>query len=82
VSYDLPITIAADAALAIKEAAKWWATNRPKAPKAFVEEIFNLLPPSQELAQERAAQSSLKYDAFISLACITTCTTVSPLSPR
>lgn len=35
----LPIRIAGSAAIEIREAAKWWGSNRPKAPAAFREEL-------------------------------------------
>ena len=38
-----PVRIVSSAALAIKEAAEWWSSNRPKAPKAFVEELERAL---------------------------------------
>jgi plasmid stabilization system protein ParE len=39
VSGPLPIRVVSSAASAIKEAAEWWVTNRPKAPDAFSEEL-------------------------------------------
>jgi plasmid stabilization system protein ParE len=39
----LPVRIVDSAARAIEEAAKWWATNRPKAPDAFVVDFENAL---------------------------------------
>ncbi len=35
----LPLRVVPSAAAAIREAAKWWSANRPKAPFAFVEEL-------------------------------------------
>ena len=35
----LPIRIAGSAAIEIREAAKWWRSNRDKAPAAFREEL-------------------------------------------
>ena len=35
----LPVRIVTSAAIAIREAAKWWGANRPKVPSAFVEEL-------------------------------------------
>ncbi len=37
------VRIVTSAALAIKEAAEWWSSNRPKAPKAFLEELERAL---------------------------------------
>ena len=39
----LPVRIASSAARAIAAAATWWATNRPKAPEAFVIDLENAL---------------------------------------
>jgi plasmid stabilization system protein ParE len=39
----LPVRIVSSAARAIAEAAQWWVANRPKAPKAFVEELDRAL---------------------------------------
>src|SRR5687767_8643995 len=39
----LPVRIASSAARAIAAAATWWATNRPKAPDAFVIDLENAL---------------------------------------
>jgi len=39
----LSIRITTSAARAIEDAAKWWATNRPKAPDAFVVDLENAL---------------------------------------
>ncbi len=39
----LPVRIVDSAARAIEEAAKWWTTNRPKAPDAFVVDFENAL---------------------------------------
>jgi plasmid stabilization system protein ParE len=43
VSGPLPVRIVTTAARAIIEAAEWWASNRPKAPAAFVEELERAL---------------------------------------
>jgi plasmid stabilization system protein ParE len=40
---ELSVRIVTSAALAIKEAAEWWSSNRPQAPKAFVEELQRAL---------------------------------------
>lgn len=42
-SRERSIRIVTSAALAIREAADWWFANRPKAPKAFVEELERAL---------------------------------------
>ena len=39
----LSVRIVSSAARAITEAATWWATNRPKAPDAFVTDLENAL---------------------------------------
>ena len=39
----LPVRIATSAARAIASATAWWATNRPKAPDAFVVDLENAL---------------------------------------
>lgn len=39
----LPVRIVSTAARAIREAAEWWAFNRPKAPAAFTEELERAL---------------------------------------
>ena len=39
----LPVRIASSAGRAIAEAATWWATNRPKAPEAFVVDLEDAL---------------------------------------
>jgi plasmid stabilization system protein ParE len=39
----LTIRIVSSAARAMAEAAEWWATNRPKAPTAFVEDLEGAL---------------------------------------
>ena len=39
----LPVRIVGTAARAIIEAAEWWASNRPKAPVAFAEELERAL---------------------------------------
>ena len=38
-SVQLPVRVVGTAARAIIEAAEWWASNRPKAPEAFAEEL-------------------------------------------
>lgn len=39
----LPVRIVSSAARAIAEAADWWATNRPKAPDAFITNLESAL---------------------------------------
>jgi len=39
----LSVRITSSAAQAIEDAAKWWVTNRPKAPDAFVIDLENSL---------------------------------------
>ena len=41
--YQRPVRIVASAALAVKEAAEWWSSNRLKAPKAFVHDFESAL---------------------------------------
>jgi plasmid stabilization system protein ParE len=43
VSGPLPVRIVGKAARAIMEGADWWASNRPKAPAAFAEELERAL---------------------------------------
>lgn len=42
-STPLPVRITASAARSISEAGNWWASNRPKAPDAFAEELARSL---------------------------------------
>lgn len=42
-SRPLPVRIVGSAARAIIEGAEWWASNRPKAPAAFTEELERAL---------------------------------------
>jgi plasmid stabilization system protein ParE len=57
-----PVQIARSAALAIKEAEEWWASNRPKAPMAFLEELETALQliASQPTVGARARNVKLK----------------------
>lgn len=53
--------IVTSVALAIKEAAEWWSSNRPKAPKAFIEELERALQliASQPMIGARARNPKL-----------------------
>jgi hypothetical protein len=69
VSGPLPVRIVGAAARAIVEAAEWWASNRPKAPAAFAEELERALDlsASQPAIGARAQNAKLAgVDAFTS----------------
>lgn len=55
------VRIVTSAALAMKEAAEWWSSNRPKAPNAFIEELERALQliASQPLLGARARNPKL-----------------------
>jgi plasmid stabilization system protein ParE len=55
------VHIVTSAALAIKDAAEWWPSNRPKAPKAFLEELERALQliSSQPMIGARARNTKL-----------------------
>jgi len=64
------IRVVPSAARAIKEAAEWWASNRPKAPQAFREELESALHliASQPMVGARARNLKLKGVRRIHLA--------------
>ena len=61
-SGQLPVRIVNTAARAIIEAADWWASNRPKAPSAFVEDLERALQliASQPAIGARAQNAKLE----------------------